>query len=290
MATEELSGRKIHWRKIRIKTGDLEEARWPVSPHAPEVNLLPNTLTEHEKRQGWRLLWDGKTTKGWRSARGPEFPEKGWEIKDGFLTVMASGGAESANGGDIITEGKFSSFELKLEFKITEDANRGIKYFVDPEFNKGPGSSIGLEYQIYFVNWVFDSHPTRVIGFGGIDYWKYGRETFDNVNTLLEYPNGMKVNCISLTANAHEGYQFKFKGSKGTIELKIDQGWLYYETLNKKELGTVDGVSGATLKKMNSEERYPIEAENEKERWEGTHYAFMDFYNSILAGKAPFPM
>jgi predicted dehydrogenase len=142
-------------------------------------------------------------------------------------------------------------------------------------------------HQIDFVNWVFDTHPSRAVGFGGIDYWKDGRETFDNINTLLEYPNGMKVNCISLTANAHEGYQFKFKGSKGTIELKIDQGWLYYENLNEKELGTVDGVSGATLQKMASKEGYPIAVENENEDWEGTHYAFMDFYNCILTGKEP---
>jgi len=142
-------------------------------------------------------------------------------------------------------------------------------------------------HQIDFVNWVFDSHPTRAIGFGGIDYWKDGRETFDNVNTLLEYPNGMKVNCISLTANAHEGYQFKFKGSKATIELKIDKGWYFYENLNKKEMGTVDGVSGATLKKRGSGEGAPIKFKQVNEDWEGTHYAFMDFYHCITSGNEP---
>jgi hypothetical protein len=94
------------------------------------------------------MLWDGKTTEGWRSARAQDFPEKGWEIEEGVLTVLESDGGESTNGGDIITRDKFSSFELMLEFKITEGANSGIKYFVDPELNKGPGSSIGLEYQI----------------------------------------------------------------------------------------------------------------------------------------------
>lgn len=145
---KELEGRKIRWRNIRIKTTDLEASRWPVSPHAAEINLVPNTLTEAERNAGWRMLWDGKTTKGWRSARGPAFPEGGWSIEDGVLSVLGADGAESANGGDIITTEKFSSFELKLEFNITEGANSGIKYFVDPELNKGPGSSIGLEYQI----------------------------------------------------------------------------------------------------------------------------------------------
>ena len=160
---EELAGREIQWRKIRIKTSALEEERWPVAPYAPEINLIPNTLTEHEKRTGWRLLWDGETTNGWRSARGPEFPSGGWEIKDGTLSVLAAGGEESANGGDIITQQKFSDFELKVEFKITEGANSGIKYFVDPELNKGPGSSIGLEYQILDDN----NHPDAKLGVKG---------------------------------------------------------------------------------------------------------------------------
>ncbi len=142
-------------------------------------------------------------------------------------------------------------------------------------------------HQMDFVNWVFDSHPSRAIGFGGIDYWKDGRETFDNVNTLLEYPNGMKVNCISLTANAHEGYLFKFKGSKATIELKVDEGRVYLEPLNEKEKGMVDGVSGATMASRSGNEGYPIDAEKEKEDWEGTHYAFMDFYDAIQTGKTP---
>lgn len=145
---EEKAGREIRWRNIRIKTDNLENDRWPMGPHAMELNYVPNTLTPYEASKGWRMLWDGKSTKGWRSARAQDFPEKGWEIEDGVLTVLESDGGESAYGGDIISRDKFSSFELMLEFKITEGANSGIKYFVDPELNKGPGSSIGLEYQI----------------------------------------------------------------------------------------------------------------------------------------------
>lgn len=160
---KELAGREIRWKNIRIKTDDLEQERWKVAPNAPEINLIPNTLTKAEKRNGWRMLWDAKTTQGWRSARSSAFPKKGWEIKDGVLTVLASNGAESANGGDIITEEKFSNFELKLEFKISEGANSGIKYFVDPELNKGPGSSIGLEFQILDD----EKHPDAKMGVNG---------------------------------------------------------------------------------------------------------------------------
>lgn len=142
-------------------------------------------------------------------------------------------------------------------------------------------------HQIDFVNWVFDSHPVRVIGFGGIDYWKDGRETFDNVNSTLEYANGMKVNCVCLTANAFEGYQLKFKGSKGTIVMGVDDATFYWERPNARELGTVDGVSGSTIPVGDDGESLPITADEGSavEGWEGTHYAVQDFYDGIVNGK-----
>src|SRR5690606_12126668 len=91
--------------------------------------------------------WDGVSTKGWRGAYKPTFPAKGWEIKDGVLSVLKSDGGESTNGGDIVTEKEFSAFELKFDFRLSEGANSGVKYFVtESEGNKG--SAIGLEYQI----------------------------------------------------------------------------------------------------------------------------------------------
>ncbi len=102
-----------------------------------------NQLTPDEISGGWRLLWDGQTPRGWRSVHGPDFPGKGWLIRDGVLAVMPAGG-----GGDIITVETYSNFELKADFKITPGCNSGIKIFVDPEINKAAGVSIGLEYQI----------------------------------------------------------------------------------------------------------------------------------------------
>jgi hypothetical protein len=119
-----------------------------VDPAVREISYLVNELSENEIRKGWRLLWDGETSNGWIGAKLDRFPEKGWEIKDGVLTILATDGAESAGPGDIITEDVFANFELELEFKFTEGANSGIKYFVDPELNKGPGSAIGCEFQI----------------------------------------------------------------------------------------------------------------------------------------------
>lgn len=142
-------------------------------------------------------------------------------------------------------------------------------------------------HQIDFINWIFNSHPEKVTGFGGIDYWKDGRETFDNVNSLLRYPNGMKVNCISLTANAHNGYLMEFRGSKGTIRLNIDKGWFYFERPNSKVMGTVDGVSGATLKLMEENQGMELFGNNAKEGWEGTHYALQEFYECVRDNHRP---
>jgi hypothetical protein len=127
----------VRWRNLWLK----ELPPVPGGEH-------PNTLTTEEREAGWRLLWDGRTSWGWRGAKSEEFPEEGWEIADGVLTVLESGGAESRAGGDIVTVDPYSDFELELEFKITPGANSGIKYFVDTELNKGEGSAIGLEYQI----------------------------------------------------------------------------------------------------------------------------------------------
>ena len=94
------------------------------------------------------MLWDGKTTKGWRGAKLSSFPENGWKINNGIITVEASDGKEARNGGDIITIEKFRNFELSVDFLISEGANSGIKYLVKPKLNKADGSAIGLEFQI----------------------------------------------------------------------------------------------------------------------------------------------
>jgi len=156
-------GDTVSWRNIRVKTEGLDTARREIADDVIEISFLPNRVTDWEKAQGWRLLWDGKTTKGWRGAKSKKFPKKGWEIGDGELTVLASGGGEARFGGDIITIEEFSEFELEVDFKITEGANSGIKYFVDPDLLKGEGSAIGLEFQILDD----ERHPEAKLGTAG---------------------------------------------------------------------------------------------------------------------------
>jgi hypothetical protein len=141
---KEDEGRQIRWRNLRIQTEKLKPSPYN---NIFIVNLLPNHLSEAEKQNGVSLLWDGKTTKGWRGAKIEGFPEKGWEIKDGVLSVARSGGGEAAHGGDIVSEKEYAAFALQFDFKLTEGANSGVKYFVTGK-EKTAGSSFGLEYQI----------------------------------------------------------------------------------------------------------------------------------------------
>jgi len=141
-------GKTVRWKNIKIKTTDLHKEKKANDNSVPEFSYLTGQLTNSESRKGWRYLWDGASSKGWRGAKLDHFPEKGWVMENGVLKVLSSGGAESRNGGDIITVDTYSNFELSVDFKITKGANSGIKYFVDPALNKGTGSAIGLEFQV----------------------------------------------------------------------------------------------------------------------------------------------
>lgn len=91
---------------------------------APEI--IHNNLTKAEKSEGWKLLFDGKTTNNWRAYQKENFPEGGWIVKDGELHV-------EKGGGDIITNEQFGNFELKMDFLLSDTANSGIFYLVIEE-------------------------------------------------------------------------------------------------------------------------------------------------------------
>lgn len=130
----------------------------------PVAKMMPapegaNTLTDAERADGWKLLWDGKSFDGWLSVKSgcKEPPAKGWYIKGGTLTMRPVNGIADGKwfplppedqklggGGDIVTVKKYRDFAFKFDFRLTDSANSGVKYFYDEKLNKATCE----EYQI----------------------------------------------------------------------------------------------------------------------------------------------
>jgi Domain of Unknown Function (DUF1080) len=204
----EFAGEKVYFKNIRINTTNIKTTAFPAGLYV--VNNIPNSLNTYEKNSGWRLLFDGKTSAGWTGAYKKTFPQNGWQVTNGVMTVLSSQGKESANGGDIITTSQFSAFDLSFEFKLTPGANSGVKYFVTLAENN-QGSAIGLEYQV-----LDDAlHPDAKLGRDGdrtlaslydlipaqkqprfvhkIGEWNTGRVIVYPNNHVEHYLNGVKV-------------------------------------------------------------------------------------------------
>ncbi|MCG9970964.1 Gfo/Idh/MocA family protein [Christiangramia crocea] len=137
-------------------------------------------------------------------------------------------------------------------------------------------------HQIDFVNWVLDATPEQVMGVGGIDYWKDGRETYDNIHLIYSYPGGVEAKFTCLTTNSKDDYQIKVIGSKGTLILDYTHAWFYPEGLDNRKKGEVDGVSGATIP-WEEGKGIPIQVDH----LNPSKQALIDFRNSITNNTTP---
>ncbi|GEM_PF-632525 len=191
---------------------DQSETQVPQSITYLQQLQMPNTLSAEEKKDGWKLLFDGKTNRGWVGAHMSTFPTKpgGWIVKDNLMTIQNSGGEEAKNVGDIVTTDEYSAFDLTFQFRLSTGANSGVKYFVTLIEQTG-GSAIGLEYQL-----LDDSvHPDAKLGRNGdrtlaslydlipankpqsiirpIGAWNTGRIVVYPDNRVEHWLNGVKV-------------------------------------------------------------------------------------------------
>ncbi|REG97849.1 Gfo/Idh/MocA family protein [Flavobacterium aquicola] len=161
---------------------------------------------------------------------------------------------------------------------------RKINWRMYKEYSGGLAAEL-LSHQIDFINWAFETQPDEIIGSGGIDIFKDGRETYDNVQAILRYKEKEMIGNFGATCgNAHDGYLFKIKGTKGSVSLLTNTGVFYPEENAKKELGIVDGVTGASKIAVNTDGGIPI---LNAPTIDGTNYALEEFYKSITTKKEP---
>lgn len=220
---KESEGHQIKWRNIRIKTENLKPA--PQEGIYIE-NLIINNLSEGEKEQGFKLLFDGTSTDQWINAKTGKFPENGWEVSEGVLSVLNN--VESPErGGSIITKEEFGPFELKFDFKLTEGANSGLKYGIGNN-----GRELGLEYQILDD----EKHPDAKQGVVGnrtiaslydlipsekekrflkkIGEWNRGRVIVYPCGTVQHWLNGRKVVEYERGSNIYKALVARSKYAK----------------------------------------------------------------------------
>jgi len=213
-----------------------------------------NQLTKKEIKDGWQLLFDGKTMNGWRRIYTDGLPKFGWHVEDGCLIVEKSKGGESSYGGDLITIKEYGDFDFTFDFKLTPGANSGIKYFVNESIgDPKSGYGFGPEYQ------VIDDQVAPKNGVGGlydlieapatkkvkpVGEWNTGRIVSKN-NHVEHWLNGEFLFSYILGSDEFKALvqKTKFKNkegyaaqAKGNILIQDHGCMVYYKNLKIKEL------------------------------------------------------
>ncbi len=170
-----------------------------------------------------------------------------------------------------------------------EDLEHLINWRMYKRYSQGLMAELGA-HMIEIVNLIYDSTPASVTGLGGIDYWKDGRETYDNVTVVYSYPAGQKAMFTSTTTNAHDGEKMVIMGTEGTIEMGWNQA-LYFREKESPELVKADGATvitatGETMKASQPSQQAGTQVETpNRQRASAVYRELESFVSCIRSGK-----
>jgi len=206
-----------------------------------------NTLTAEEQAQGWRLLFDGKSTAGWRAYRADSM-SSGWQVVDGALTRVG-------RAGDIVTREQFANFELTLDWKISQGGNSGIFYRVSEDdeaaYWSGPEMQVldderhpdaqsrltaaGSDYGIYpspagVVNPAGTWNRVRIVVHGNhVEHWLNGLK-------VVEYELGSDDWSARVAASKFAPHPHYGRNKTGYIGLQDHGDWVAYQNIKIRVL------------------------------------------------------
>jgi hypothetical protein len=207
----------------------------------------PNRLTESERAAGWRLLFDGRTTGGWRGYRMPSVPA-GWTVVDGALTRVGG-------GGDIVTVDQFGDFELALEWNVAPGGNSGIMYRVTEEYEEsyksGPEMQVlddaghadgqsrltaaGADYGLYpspagVVRPAGEWNRVRIVVNGShVEYWLNGTRTVEYELWSPDWEARVRNSKFAQWPNFG-------RARRGHVALQDHGDWVAYRNIKIREL------------------------------------------------------
>jgi hypothetical protein len=197
-------------------------------------NQKNNTLTEAEKKEGWTLLFDGKTTDGWHGYNMKVFPDC-WTIEDESLTMNSKGGGESL---DVLTNKEYRNFRLAVDYKLTKAANSGVIFqiYEDPKY-KFPYET-GPEFQVIdHENWPDKLEDWQI---NGANYAMYPPKArpYKPVGAWNNLVLEVKGNQVKQFLNGKLVVQYE-KNSEEWLKLRNSGKWVNFPDWGKFDEGFI---------------------------------------------------
>ncbi len=241
-------------------TEDADRDAADPSENAREVTV--NTLTDAERAEGWRLLFDGVSTEGWRAYNGDAFPDTGWAVIDGALVVGATAqDPDVPIGGDVVTTEVFASFDLRFDFKLSPVANSGVFYLVQevegheiwhhaPEFQVLDDAAylamddLGMSMEKHLTGDNYDLHASAVRAMRPVGEWNEARIVVDG-DRVEHWLNGQQTVTYELRSPEWEAlvaaskfapYPGYGRAASGPIGLQDHGRMVWYRNIKVRPL------------------------------------------------------